>query len=255
MTILGWAQIALVLTLVVLCAIPLGRYLARVLNGERNVADAGVRPGRARPLRGWPACGPKPAWAGWPTPSRCSLLQRAAFRAAVSDPAVSEPAAVESARHCRACRRGSRSTPPTRFVTNTNWQAYSGEQTLSYGSQMWGLTVHNFLSAATGIAAAAAIIRAFARRGETLGNFWADVTRITLYVLLPLSLVVGSFLLISGRAADAGADGRGAHAGRREADHRARAGRLPGSDQAARHQRRRLLQRQLARTRSRTRRR
>ena len=53
-----------------------------------------------------------------------------------------------------ACRRSSRSTPPSRFVTNTNWQAYGGETTLSYGTQMWGLTVHNFLSAATGIAAA-----------------------------------------------------------------------------------------------------
>ncbi len=73
------------------------------------------------------------------------------------------------------------------FVTNTNWQAYAGETTLSYGSQMWGLTVHNFLSAATGIAAAAMVARAFAGGGlQDLGNFWVDLTRITLYVLLPL---------------------------------------------------------------------
>lgn len=76
------------------------------------------------------------------------------------------------------------------FVTNTNWQAYSGESTMSYGTQMMALCVHNFLSAATGIAVALALIRGLTRRcSETLGNFWADVTRATLYVLLPLSLI------------------------------------------------------------------
>jgi K+-transporting ATPase ATPase A chain len=85
------------------------------------------------------------------------------------------------------------------FVTNTNWQAYAGEQALSYGSQMWGLTVHNFLSAATGIAAAAAVARAFAAGGlHGLGNFWADLTRITLYVLLPLSVAVAIALILCG---------------------------------------------------------
>ena len=72
------------------------------------------------------------------------------------------------------------------FITNTNWQSYSGETTMSYLVQMLGLTVHNFLSAATGIALAIALIRGFARRSaKTLGNFWVDMTRCTLYVLLP----------------------------------------------------------------------
>ncbi|MEO8937927.1 MAG: potassium-transporting ATPase subunit KdpA [Burkholderiaceae bacterium] len=77
------------------------------------------------------------------------------------------------------------------FVTNTNWQGYGGESTMSYLTQMVGLTVQNFLSAATGIAVAFALIRALAARASaSIGNFWVDLTRITLYVLLPLSLVL-----------------------------------------------------------------
>ncbi|WP_370673804.1 potassium-transporting ATPase subunit KdpA [Pleomorphomonas sp. PLEO] len=77
------------------------------------------------------------------------------------------------------------------FVTNTNWQNYGGESTMSYLSQMLGLTVQNFLSAATGIALAMALIRGFARKSaRTVGNFWVDMTRSTLYVLLPISIVM-----------------------------------------------------------------
>ena len=85
------------------------------------------------------------------------------------------------------------------FTTNTNWQWYSGEAALSNLSQMLGLTIHNFLSAATGIAVAFALFRGFARR-ETgkIGNFWADCTRVTLYVLLPICLVYAVFLIASG---------------------------------------------------------
>ena len=76
------------------------------------------------------------------------------------------------------------------FVTNTNWQFYGGESTLSYLSQMLGLTVQNFVSAAVGMAVLAAVIRGFSRRGTgALGNFWADLVRITLYVLVPLAIV------------------------------------------------------------------
>lgn len=85
------------------------------------------------------------------------------------------------------------------FVTNTNWQAYSGENTLSYLSQMAGLTVQNFLSAATGIAVAFALIRAFARHSAaTLGNAWVDLVRITLYVLLPISLLIALIFVSQG---------------------------------------------------------
>jgi len=85
------------------------------------------------------------------------------------------------------------------FVTNTNWQAYVGEQAASYFTQMVGLAVHNFVSAATGIAIAIAVIRGFVRRRTAgLGNFWVDMTRCTLYILLPLSLIAATLLVSQG---------------------------------------------------------
>src|SRR5664280_2234468 len=85
------------------------------------------------------------------------------------------------------------------FVTNTNWQAYVGEQAASYFTQMVGLAVHNFVSAATGIAIAIAVIRGFARRKTSmLGNFWVDMTRSTLYILLPISVVIALVLVSQG---------------------------------------------------------
>lgn len=85
------------------------------------------------------------------------------------------------------------------FITNTNWQAYSGEQAASYFTQMIGLTVHNFLSAATGMAIVIALIRGFVNRTTSaIGNFWVDVTRGTLYILLPISLVAAIFLVSQG---------------------------------------------------------
>src|ERR1700676_3913532 len=81
------------------------------------------------------------------------------------------------------------------FDTNTNWQSYVPETTMSYLSQMAGLTVHNFVSAAAGIVMAVALIRGFARRSaKTLGNFWVDITRCVLYILLPIS-IIGALLL------------------------------------------------------------
>jgi len=85
------------------------------------------------------------------------------------------------------------------FATNTNWQSYGGESTMSYFSQMVGLTFHNFMSAAAGIAVAAALVRGIARHSaRTIGNFWSDVIRITLYVLLPICLVYAVFLVSQG---------------------------------------------------------
>src|SRR3984957_11726896 len=85
------------------------------------------------------------------------------------------------------------------FITNTNWQGYSGESTMGYLAQMAGLAVQNFLSAATGIAVAIALIRGFARHGaKTIGNFWVDLTRCTLYLLLPMSLLLALVLASQG---------------------------------------------------------
>ena len=85
------------------------------------------------------------------------------------------------------------------FTANTNWQSYAGESTMSNFAQMFGLTIHNFLSAATGIALAFALFRGFARRSSaTIGNFWADMTRVTLYLLVPICVVVTIFYMASG---------------------------------------------------------
>ncbi len=154
------------------------------------------------------------------------------------------------------------------FTTNTNWQAYSGESTMSYFTQMAGLAYHNFISAATGIALAIAFIRGIARRQmQTIGNFWVDMVRSCLWVLLPFS-IVGALLLVSQgvvqnlrpydtvklvepqQVQHVNADGKPAvdaqrQAGdgyRDDADHRAGAGRIAGNHQGMGHQRRRLLQ-------------
>jgi len=85
------------------------------------------------------------------------------------------------------------------FATNTNWQGYSGEVTMSYLTQMLGLTVQNFVSAATGMATLVALIRGFARRkADIIGNFWVDLTRSTLYILMPLSLILALVLVGQG---------------------------------------------------------
>ncbi|MBP0591709.1 potassium-transporting ATPase subunit KdpA [Paraburkholderia sp. LEh10] len=85
------------------------------------------------------------------------------------------------------------------FVSNTNWQDYSGEQTVSYLTQMLGLTVQNFLSAATGIVVVMALVRGFARHtAKTIGNFWVDMTRVTMYVLLPMSMIIAAIFMSQG---------------------------------------------------------
>ncbi len=142
------------------------------------------------------------------------------------------------------------------FLTNTNWQFYSGEQAMSYLSQMAGLAWHNFVSAAVGIAIAVAVVRGLVRTNvKTLGNFWVDLTRCSLYVLLPIAIVVGLFFVSQGmpqnfHAYETVQVDRGLHA----VDHRRSDG-LAGSHQRARHQRRRLRQRELRRRPTKTRRR
>ena len=131
----------------------------------------------------------------------------------------------------------------TSFVTNTNWQSYSGESTLSYFVQMAALAVQNFASAAAGIAIAIALVRGFARQEKkTIGNFWVDVTRATVYVLLPLCDCRRSVPGLAGRGAEPESLHGSNNGRRRETDHRPGPGGLAGSDQATRHERRRILQ-------------
>ncbi len=134
------------------------------------------------------------------------------------------------------------------FITNTNWQFYGGEYTMSYLTQMAGLAVQNFVSAAVGIAVLAAVIRGLARRSSaTIGNFWVDLYRTLVYLLLPLAIVVAVAPDLAGRAADLPRPCDRDDAPGRAADDRARPGRLADRDQAARDERRRLLQLELGR--------
>ena len=131
------------------------------------------------------------------------------------------------------------------FMTNTNWQNYTPEATVSYFSNMVALAMHNWMSAATGIAVAIAIVRGFARHSaKGLGNFWVDMTRSTLYILLPICFVYALLLVWQGVPQNFAPYTHATHGGRRDADHRAGAGGLAGSHQNARHERRRVLQRQ-----------
>lgn len=186
MTLIGWAQIALVLAGVIAAAIPLGRYIAAVAAGrvtflapfERLIyATAGIDPARGMGWRRYTFAMLAANLAGFVVLYALLRLQGVLPLNPQGFDGVSPWLAFNTA---------------ASFVTNTNWQAYGGEAAMSYLSQMAGLAVQNFLSAATGIALALAVCRAFAAGGlKELGNFWADFVRITLYVLLPLSVVVG----------------------------------------------------------------
>jgi potassium-transporting ATPase potassium-binding subunit len=197
MTINGWLQIALFSLIIIAITKPLGSYMTRVFNGERTVLSPVLRPVE-RLLYGLSGVDEKEEqhWltyavamlafslAGLLSLYTMQRLQHLLPFNPQGVPAVSEHLAFNTA---------------ASFVANTNWQSYAGEQTMSYLTQMAGLTVHNFVSAATGIALAMAFIRAFARRSaRTVGNFWVDLTRCTLYVLLPISIVVGLFFVWQG---------------------------------------------------------
>jgi K+-transporting ATPase ATPase A chain len=197
MTLIGWVQIALVLALVFALAVPLGYYMAAVLQGGRTLLSPVLGPIE----RGfYKLAGVDPAAGmGWKTYAVALIVLQAVHFLVLY-------AMLRLQQYLPFNPDGQGAVSPQlafntaiSFVTNTNWQAYGGETTLSYGTQMWGLTVHNFLSAATGIAAAAMVARAFAGGNlKTLGNFWVDLTRITLYVLLPLVIVYTVFLIATG---------------------------------------------------------
>jgi len=190
MTANGWVQIVVYSLAVIAITRPLGGYMTAVFSGGRTFLSPLLRP-LERAV--YTVCGVRENeeqhWtvyavamlafsaAGFVT---LYLLQRVQNVLPFNPqhlPAIGEHLAFNTA---------------ISFVTNTNWQSYTPETTMSYLTQMAGLTVHNFLSAATGIALAVALIRGFARRSaQAIGNFWVDLTRCTLYVLLPISVVVG----------------------------------------------------------------
>jgi K+-transporting ATPase ATPase A chain len=193
----GWAEIAFTIGLTILLGLPLGLYMARVWSGRRTGLEPVLRPVESLVLK---ALGPQVArqqtWLAY-TGSVLAFsavgfvllygllrLQGVLPLNPQGFPGLSPHLAFNTA---------------VSFVTNTNWQSYGGETTMSAFTQMAGLTVQNFVSAATGLAVACALARAFvADRSEGLGNFWVDVTRNTLYVLLPLSVVVALALVAAG---------------------------------------------------------
>ncbi len=197
MTLNGWLQIAIFLGLVALLARPLGGYLNAVLGGGRNGMTgllgpvergfyrlAGVNAGNSQPWHVYALSVLAFNVAGFVLLYALLRLQAWLPLNPLALPGLSPHLAFNTA---------------ISFVTNTNWQSYGGESTMSLFSQMAGLTVQNFLSAATGIVLAVAFVRGFARRHvNTLGNFWVDLTRCTLYVLLPLSFIAAVFLLWQG---------------------------------------------------------
>jgi K+-transporting ATPase ATPase A chain len=197
MTIIGWIQILLYCAIVVALVKPLGWYMTRVFNGEWTYLSPVLRPIEAAIY-----------WAGGVDERREQhwlsytvamlffhvggfLILYVLMRAQALLPfnpaeqsAVAEDLSFNTA---------------VSFITNTNWQNYGGESTMSYLVQMAGLTHQNFLSAATGIVLAIALIRGFARASaRTVGNFWVDITRCTLYILIPICIPYALFLVWQG---------------------------------------------------------
>ncbi|HZT47147.1 MAG TPA: potassium-transporting ATPase subunit KdpA, partial [Hyphomicrobiaceae bacterium] len=197
MTANGWIQIAIYFAVLTLLVVPLGRYMARVLEGERTFLSPVLRPVEGLLYR---AAGvDETREQHWIAYTVAMLLFNAAGFLLVY--------AIQRLQHVLPLNPAGQSAVPAdlafntavSFATNTNWQNYGGESTMSYLTQMLALTTQNFVSAATGIALAIALVRAFARASAaTVGNFWVDLTRCTLYVLLPLSLAAALFLVWQG---------------------------------------------------------
>lgn len=197
MTVIGWIQILLFCVIVVALVKPLGGYMTRVFNGERTLLSPVLRPVENGLYR---IAGVDEAREQhWLTYALAMLLfQVGGFLIIYAVMRLQAVLPFNPAGQAAVAEDLSFNTAMS-FVTNTNWQNYGGESTLSYLTQMVGLTHQNFLSAATGIALAIAMIRGFSRSSmKTIGNFWVDVTRCTLYVLLPICIVYALFLVWQG---------------------------------------------------------
>ena len=204
MTVIGWFQIALFCAVVGALVKPLGGYMTRVFAGERTFLSPALVPVErgfyrlagvdARIDQSWVTYAVSMLL--FSVVGFASLYALMRFQAVLPLNPAGQSAVEESLAFNTAVS----------FTTNTNWQSYVPETTMSYLVQMAGLTVHNFVSAATGIALAVALVRGFARRSAAgIGNFWVDLTRCTLYILLPISIVVGLFFVWQGVPQNLGA--------------------------------------------------
>jgi K+-transporting ATPase ATPase A chain len=194
MTLNGWIQVAVFCAIVLALTRPLGGFLMRVVEGERHFLT---------PVLGWfergfyKVAGVDPhEEQSWLTYAVGMLIFKAGgFLLLYGILRLQTVLPLNPAGQGDITPDLAYNTSVS-FLTNTNWQSYGGETTMSYLSQMFGLAVQNFFSAAAGIAIAIAVVRGFARRTtKTLGNFWADMTRIILYLLLPIS-VIGALVLV-----------------------------------------------------------
>ena len=199
MTSNDWIQVVLYFVVLALLAKPLGWYMARVYQGE--------------PCAGWSAC--SAGWSaasivlrgvnpqeemGWRKYAVAVLLFNGVGFLAVYALLRLQGVLPLNPQGFPANTPDLAFNTAASFASNTNWQSYGGETTMSYLSQMLGLTVQNFVSAASGMAVLVALIRGLARRSAaTIGNFWYDLVRSTVYILLPLSIVVALALGFAGR--------------------------------------------------------
>jgi K+-transporting ATPase ATPase A chain len=193
MSLVAWVQVFLLLALVFAAAFPGGRYLAGVFAGEFRflapVERAFYRVIGTDPERGM----------GWREYAFALILLNALHFLILYAILRLQQFLPWNPQGIAGMSPQLAFNTAASFVTNTNWQAYVPEGQISYGAQMLGLTVHMFLSAATGIAAAVAVVRAFTGSGlKTLGNFYVDVTRVSLYVLLPVACIATVLLMLSG---------------------------------------------------------
>jgi potassium-transporting ATPase potassium-binding subunit len=204
MTAIGWIQILLFCAIIVALAKPLGWYMTRVFNGERTFLSPILRPVESGLY--WIGGVDERREQHWLTYTVAMLFFHVGgFLILYAVMRLQAVLPFNPAEQSAVAEDLSFNTAIS-FITNTNWQNYGGESTMSYLVQMLGLTHQNFLSAATGIALAVALIRGFSRSSmRTIGNFWVDVTRCTLYVLLPICAVYTLFLVWQGMPQTLGA--------------------------------------------------
>ena len=194
---LFWSLLIVFLGIIVLCTKPIGSYIADVMEGKPILAlhVGGRVEGFLYRISGVDAR----AEMAWPQYAIALLLFNVLGAAAVYVLQRLQFWLPFNPQHLAAVSPDSSFNTAVSFITNTNWQGYSGESTMGYLVQMAGLAVQNFLSAATGIAVGIAMIRGFARHSaQTIGNFWVDLTRAALYILLPIAVVLALVLVSQG---------------------------------------------------------
>ncbi len=197
MTANGWLQFALYFGVMLALMRPLGLYLARVVEGQKTFLDPVLRPVERLLYK---SCGIDPSREmGWQQYSIAMLLFSGVSLLLTYVIERAQHFLPWNPQHLAGVTPALALNTAASFTTNTNWQSYTPETTMSYLTEMLGLAYHNFLSAAIGIAVAIALVRGISRKqSATIGNFWVDTTRITLWVLLPICLLIAPVLIEQG---------------------------------------------------------